>query len=144
MSWFRVVFSIALVPFLLVAAEGKGKYREYTVSIPNVQLAPGEVVVSFEIDITAGAIASVSEIPVGWYLNLDNDASWQTTVKANTQVGAASLSSKDLRELHFVVRKNEFGDLKFNLAGVVSVTKDYQKEKHLKLQMTDFTVTPKP
>ena len=103
------------------AAETTG---EYAVSIRNLPLSAGELIVSFQIDVTAGAIQSISNIPVGWHLVLNNDASWQTRIIANSTVGAASLQPDDLRKVQFVVKKNEFGDLKFELSGVVSVTKD--------------------
>ena len=142
MSRFVCLFSLALM--LLVSAGAAEKPAEYTVSISNVRVSAGESVVSFEIDVTAGAFESVSDVPVGWYLTVDNDASWQTKIKANTTVGAAALKPEDLRKLRFKVKKNEFGDLKFDLAGTVSVTKDYQKERPLHLKMSDFALTPKP
>jgi hypothetical protein len=142
LSRFVCLFSLALM--LLVSAGAAEKPAEYTVSISNVRVSAGESVVSFEIDVTAGAFESVSDVPVGWYLTVDNDASWQTKIKANTTVGAAALKPEDLRKLRFKVKKNEFGDLKFDLAGTVSVTKDYQKERPLHLKMSDFALTPKP
>ena len=144
MSFSKTVSAVSLLVTLLVVAAAAGQTAEYTVSIPSPQISTGELVVSFEIDVTAGAFQSVSNMPVGWYLVVDNDASWRTKIEANTTVGAASLKPEDPRKLRFVVRKNEFRDLKFELAGAVSVTKDYQKERRLQLKMSDFALTPMP
>ena len=114
----------------------------YIVSIPNLRASSGELVVAFEVDVTAGAIQSVSNLPVGWYFVLDNDASWHTKIKANSTVGAASLTPENLKKIQFVVKKNEFGDLKFELSGAVAVTKDYEKETQLPLKMSDFSLVP--
>jgi len=142
MSSSRLLSPFAMILLMVVNAAAAGKTDIYTVSIPNLRVSAGESVVSFEVDVTAGAIQSVSNIPLGWYFVVDNDASWLTKIKANSTVGAASLKPEDLRKVQFVVKKNEFGDLKFELSGVVSVTKDYKKERQLRLKMGDFALTP--
>ena len=129
---------------MLLPAGVAQKTAEYSVRIPGLRVAPGESVVSFEIYITAGAIQSVLNVPVGWYLVVDNDASWQTKIKANTTVGAAALKPEDFKRFRFLVKKNEFGDLKFELAGTVSVTKNFQQERPIQLKMSDFALTLKP
>jgi hypothetical protein len=139
----RVVTLLSAVMLtLLVDAGAAEKTDQYTASIRNLPVSGGEVVVSFEIDVIAGAIQSISNIPVGWHFVVDNDASWQTKLIAKATVGAASLQPEHLRNVQFVVKKNEFGDLKFELSGVVYVTKDYEKERRCHLKMGDFTLTP--
>jgi len=101
-------------------------------------------VVSFEVDVTAGAFESASNLPVGWYIAIDNDASWQTKITANTTVGAAALKPEEFEKLRFSIDKNESGGLKFRLSGIVSVTKDFQKSRPIPLKMGDFAVVPKP
>jgi len=137
---FLFLFCLVLLPISTGNAE---KVERYTVSIPHLRFFSGESVVSFEIDVSAGAIQSVANIPVGWYFVVDNDASWQTKITANSTVGAASLTAEEFKKLQFVIKKNEFGDLKFELSGAVSVTKDYEKEKQLALKMSDFAVAPR-
>ena len=99
-----------------------------------------EVEAPAEIDVDAGAIESLTNVPAGWYIGIDNDPSWHAKVKADTIVGAASMSPSDLRRIQAVIRKNEFGDLKFRLSGSVSITKDFEKETPLPLQMSDFAI----
>jgi hypothetical protein len=112
----------------------------FAVTIPESQLSHKERVVALEINVTAGAFQAVQTLPVGWYFALDNDASWMTELKANATVGSASLSADDFRKLTFVIRKNEFGDLKFDLSGTISVTTDFEMEHKRPLTMRDFSL----
>jgi hypothetical protein len=114
----------------------------YAISFSNLGASGDEVIVSLEIDVTAGAFVDILNLPVGWYITVDNDGSWQTEIKANTLVGAASLPPDKLKTLQFVIRKNEFEDLKFKVTGVVSLTKNYEKERQHKLNMSDFVINP--
>jgi hypothetical protein len=49
----------------------------YSISVPLLKTFAGERVVSFEIDLTAGTVQAVSNLPIGWYVVVDNDASWK-------------------------------------------------------------------
>jgi hypothetical protein len=55
------------------------KYRRflfpYSVSIPDLKITDGESVVSIEINVTAAAFETFENIPVGWYVVINNDAS---------------------------------------------------------------------
>lgn len=137
-------FGVSCCLFLVLAINTAGaqKSDRYTVSVANAKASNDESIVAFEIHVTAGAIKSVSDLPVGWYFTIDNDASWQTTVKANSMVGAASLRPDELKNLKFVIQKNEFGDLKFNLSGAVFVTRDFSKSRERPVSMSDFSLSP--
>lgn len=141
MKRLRLVLSCA---FLLALAPRIGSSEElrdvkYSISIPDLKIPDGESVISIEINVTAGAFATFENIPVGWYVVIDNDASWQVSIKANTTVGAASLAPDEFKQLRFVIikEKNPRG-LEFGLSGVVGVTKDYEKETALPLKMDNF------
>jgi hypothetical protein len=139
----RPVLCCALI-FALISSVGSSKAEKadkYNVSIPNLKIPACEVVVSLEITVTAGAFEAVDNMPVGWFFTIDNDASWQTNIKANTTVGAASLAAESLRNLHFIIRKKEFGDLRFSVSGMVSLTQNYEKAKALVLTTKDFGIT---
>jgi hypothetical protein len=102
----------------------------------------GERVGGFLIDVTAAAFESVSPLPVGWYFQLDNDASWNTYFKGQITVGAAALTAAQLKQLRFRVRKNEGGDVKFAVSGTVSLTEDFIQDRQVSLQIGDFAITP--
>jgi hypothetical protein len=134
-----LAFSLFLLSTSMRAAPRK---EDLGVSVSNLSISTGEVIVSFEIDVTAGAIKSISNVPVGWYIIVDNDPSWQTKIKGNVRVGSASLSVEDFRKLQFVVEKNEFGDLSFGLSGLAFVTSDYNKQKQVPIMTADFAIVP--
>ena len=113
----------------------------YSVSVQQLKgAAKEERVVSFEFKVAAGAIRSVSNVPVGWKIVIDNDPSWQTTVRASVVVGSAALQPEDLRSVRLTVEKNEFGDLKFAVSGVVSLTGNFESERGVQLAMQDFAI----
>ena len=115
MSYARFAVLLAGILVVFAGVESSQQIAKYSVSIPDLKVANGERVVSLEIDIRAGAVESVSNIPVGWNFVIDNDPSWQPKITATTIVGGASLTPSDLKKIQFTVRKNEFGDLKFGL-----------------------------
>jgi hypothetical protein len=112
----------------------------YSISVPLLKTSAGERVVSFEIDVTAGTVQAVSNLPMGWYVVVDNDASWQTKVTANTTVGAAALSPEQFQKIQLVVKKDETYS-KFAVSGTISVTKDFEKKRHIQLKVEEFGVT---
>ncbi len=122
-----------------VAQNTSHKGETVSVSVSHLVSSAGERVVSFEIEVTAGTVQAASNLPIGWYVVVDNDASWRTKVKGNTTVGAAALSADDFQKIRLTVKKDE-AYLKFALSGMVSVTKDFQKERRVALKMDDFAM----
>jgi len=55
-------------------------------------------------------------------------------------VGAAALSPEQFQKLQLMVKKDETHS-KFAVSGTVSVTKDFEKERHIQLKMEEFGVT---
>lgn len=144
MSFHRLV-TLALLLLLIgspVDIRSAEKKEALSLSISGLEALDDEMIVSFSISVTAGAFQSIENIPIGWYLSIDNDASWQTKIKANTIVGAASISTKDFKRIKLIIIKNEFMDLKFALSGVVSLTKDYEKERQVPLRLSNFSIVP--
>jgi hypothetical protein len=131
-----VISSSAAAPHGATAALG----NTYSISVPLLRTSAGERVVSFEIDLAAGTVQAVSNLPIGWYVVVNNDASWQTKVTANTTVGAAALSPEQFQKILLVVKTDETYS-KFAVSGTVSVTKDFKKERRLQLKMEEFGVT---
>ena len=135
----------ALIALLLVAslvAVAQNAYANETVSlcIPHVATAGGERIVGFEIALTGGMVRSVSNLPLGWYLELDNDPSWHTTIKGNIRVGAAALDSKELRKLRITIQKDTTLS-KFAVSGKVALTTDSEKTRNIVLAADDFEVS---
>lgn len=137
----RLLCLLTVLLLLVANASAAGKVETCAVSISNLSTSSGEVITGIEIDVTAGMIQAVLNLPEGWYLVVDNDASWRTKITGNTTVGAASLSPAKLKKLRLVIRKDATY-LPFKLSGAVSITKDYEKERKVELKMSNFAVTP--
>jgi hypothetical protein len=135
---------LAAALMLLATPPQAQQDQTYTVSVQALQARADEVVVSFEIDVLAGAFDSVSKLPVGWYVDLDNDPSWNTKLKASIRVGAAALKPDELKKLRFRLRKNEFRGARFTVSGTVALTTDFATNRQVPLQMSDFSVVQDP
>jgi hypothetical protein len=114
-----------------------------SVSISRVETSVKERIVSFEVDLTSAMIKSVSNVPKGWYVAIDNDASWQTKVTGNALVGAAAVSPEELKQIRFVVERDESLS-KFAVTGSVSVTENFEQTRHVQLRNSDFEVGSSP
>lgn len=138
------IFSISVIfacAWLAVSCQAE-QTEMISLSFGKLDLKKNEQIVSFTVTVRAGSIASIEHIPPGWSLNLDNDASWTSILKATTTVGAASLSQADLSNIQLLVKKNEFGDIKFGTEADVAVTADYATERTLEAILV--TISPKP
>ncbi len=136
------LFSLCLILSLLaIDAVADGPQRS-TLSVQTIKVEAGERIVSFEIRIAAGAFRTISDLPLGWTVDIDNDASWHTKVGGSLMVGAAALSPEELKKLKFLIEKNEFEDLKFQIEGTLVVTKDFDKTRNIQLNSSDFRLTP--
>ena len=137
-----LLFSLCLILSLLsINAVAAGPQRS-TLSVQTIKVMAGERIVSFEIRITAGAFRTISDLPLGWTVDIDNDASCHTKVAGSLMVGAAALSPEELKKLKFLMEKNEFEGLKFQIEGTVSVTEDFVKTRNIQLNSTNFRLTP--
>ncbi len=129
---------------VMAAAQNTGKTKEtLSLRISHVQTTKGERIVGFEIEVTSGMVRSVSNLPIGWYVQVDNDASWNTTIKGNVSVGAAALEPDELREVCITVSRDTTKDQNpFAVLGTVAVTTDFEKTRKLPLATADFEVLP--
>jgi len=113
------------------------------VSLPDLKGPPGARVVGFCINLTAAGVYRIEHIPMGWSVEIDNDASWRTVIKGSVQVGAAALNFDDFRDF-LIIQKNEFGDEKFTIAGQLVLTRDFVHQSVKNLAARDFEVRELP
>lgn len=111
-----------------------------SVSISHLETSAKERVVLFEVDLTAAMVKSVTNVPKGWYIVVDNDASWWTKVTGNVLVGAAAVSPEELKQIRLVVEKDESLS-KFAVTGSVSVTENFEETRRVQLLSSDFAVS---
>jgi hypothetical protein len=98
--------------------------QKYPVSIPSLKLADGERVVGFEIHVESGKVAAAPNIPIGWSVSIDNDASWNTSLKALVPVGAAAWDDKFFRKF-VIVEREDRNKAPLSVHCDISVTKDF-------------------
>jgi hypothetical protein len=139
----KICFRIAcLSPLLLMGLScGSGdKPDVYAISIPNLHVDSSSSIVALELNINAGSVLAVQNIPIGWILNINDDVSWRTKIKGNTTLGAASLAADELKRLTFIVRRNETEHFQFDISGTATISKPFQKRQDIPLTLKDFSL----
>ena len=127
----------AILGLLDVSEAARG--QTLSVSIPTLHATSKERVVGFEIHVTSGRIAELPKVPIGWDVSIDNNASWNTEIKASSTVGAAALDPTFFRDF-LVVEKNGSLSVPFDIRGEVVVTQDFATERRIKIAIKDFTL----
>lgn len=138
---------IAVVATLLLAEPGASAHpqdfdsRFVAVSLPALRLAKGERVVGFHMDVVSGRIAQISDLPIGWDIEIANDPSWNTSVDGSIRVAPASLDASFFRD--FVLIEKEAGaDRPFAIKGEVDVLADFAKVRKIPVVMKDVSLRP--
>ncbi|MGA2086665.1 MAG: hypothetical protein ABSG60_14235 [Terracidiphilus sp.] len=139
--WFTRSLSLILITLAQMCLPVHA--QKYSVSIPSLKLTANERVVGFEIHVNSGRIARVPNIPIGWSLSIDNDASWTTSIKALVTVGAASLDAKFFRRF-VVIEKNGSLGVPFSVRCDVIVTKDFKTERHIEVAPKELILEQLP
>lgn len=141
-SW-EYLRSVVVVLAILVLASLIGAQllpgQAVSVSIPNLQNTARERVVGFELHIMSGRIAAVPNVPIGWHISIDNDASWNTVIKASATVGAAALTRDFFRKFVVIERNTSLG-APFSVHGEVAVTKNFATERRIRIGMADLAM----
>ncbi len=110
-----------------------------SVSIPNLRMAAKERVVGFELHITSGRIAALPNVPIGWHIAIDNDASWDPAIKASSTVGAAALDRDFFRKFLMIEKDTPLGT-PFDVHGEIDVTNNFETARRIKIRMADLTL----
>jgi hypothetical protein len=141
------LLAIALTTSLLLVSEAAERivgaaspHRQFvSVSLPALRIAAGERVVGFEFEVTSGRIAQITDIPIGWNISVDNDASWDTKIHASVLVAAAALDGSCFKEFA-VIEKEGNTERPFEIKGKIDVSTDFSKVREIQVRMKDFTV----
>ncbi len=125
----------------LLFGDVMGHSQTLSVSIPALHLTGKERITGFEIHVRSGMIARLPKMPKGWSISIDNDPSWNTTIRGSIAVGAAAVDSDFFRDFLVVeVEDNSFEHLPFDLKGEVDVNEDLVDGRRIKLVNKDFFV----
>jgi hypothetical protein len=104
-----------------------------TLSFEGLSIAAEERVVGFELHVNAGRIYAIREIPAGWSVTVHNAASWDATLTAQVEIGAAALDATFLSGL-ISLEMHETGASAFDVSGTVFVTHDFASAREIALQ----------
>jgi hypothetical protein len=140
--WSIAVYVAVVLSCVSLGAQTKSiphNDQRYTLTFPNLRTVPGERVVGFSVNVDSGRIASVPEVPIGWSIAINNDASWNTKLTATVEVGAAALDAGFFRDF-VVIEKSSLGGGPFAVRCEVVVTKDFKSERHIQIERNDLAL----
>ena len=131
------------IALFVVAGVAIGSAAErYTVSISAPQVPAGQSVVSFEINLVGASFVNIINVPRGWQVAIDNDPSWQTSIKGSVLVGAAWVSPAALAKMRFVIERSPDPKLTLKLSGTIASSKNYDTTTNVTLTTKDFKLEP--
>ncbi len=97
----------------------------------------------FEVKVHAGRIASLPAVPIGWYLTIDNDPSWNTRMSGSIAVGAAALDLRFFRDF-IAVERGSLPGLELEVTAEIVVSEDFQTVRHIPIRMNDLILKKLP
>lgn len=115
--------------------------RLVSVSLPVLHISKGERIVGFHFDVVAGRVAQLSDVPIGWDIEIANDPSWNTTVNGSIRVASAALDASFFR--HFaLLEKEPDADRPFAITGEIDVSTDFASARKIQVTTKDFSIRP--
>jgi len=135
----RPTVVLAAVVSVLLSWGSVVQGQTISLSIPSLHATSKDRVVGFEFHLKSGRIAQLPNVPIGWNVSVDNDASWNTVIKASSTVGAAAVDPSFFRNF-LVVEKNESLGIPFDVEGEVVLTEDFTAEKRVKVGVKDLVM----
>jgi hypothetical protein len=134
------LFSCLAVTILLMPVVLRAQ-RTFVVSAPKLSLQPGERVVGFEFHLRAARVAGLEDAPIGWSVLIDNDPSWNTSLRATVDVGSAALDGSFFHRF-LRIQKADPPLVPFEITGSIHVTRDFSETREIKLEPKDFHFAP--
>jgi len=121
------ILIFVIVPIIASFAPGDALSGDlFSVSVKNIVLARGERIANFELSVKAGRIYSLSHVPWGWEIYIDNQPSWNTRVSGGVVVGAAGLYLDFFEEEFLVIEKDADDPQAFRIELVLYVTTNFE------------------
>jgi hypothetical protein len=107
-------------------------HRQFvSVSLPALDIGAGERVVGFDFEVTSGRIAEITDMPIGWNISVDNDASWNTNIHASVLVAAAALDGSFFKDFAAIEREGN-AEIPFEIRGKIDVSTDFSKVREIR------------
>ena len=113
----------------------------YTLSVTNLSLDKGERIVAYRVKITAGGVYSIPHLSQGWTVTINNEGSWDSTIKGGITIGAAA---EDLNYFNdfLVIAKMPGVTSTIGVEMEIFTTKDFIQEKRIVVQKNQIILTP--
>jgi hypothetical protein len=140
--YYRILSLVVSVSFLLLPTTALSG-QILSLSIKNIQLDANERIVGFELKVISGGIRSIGHTPMGWSIQIDNDASWNTVMKGNVEVGSAALDAAFFKDF-VMIEKAPQTEPPFNIEMILITTTDFKKEKRYSLKENDLLLRYRP
>lgn len=98
------LFLLLSVLFVPVPVCPGAELERYRLSLLDLDIQETERIDSFTVSISHGDVISLTKIPAGWSIHIDNAPPWKTTVSGSISVGAAALTRQEVGFFkHFLV-----------------------------------------
>lgn len=69
----------------------------YCLGLKNLDLSPGERVSKFDLRITSGIVVGFPRVPLGWQIEIDNEANWMPEISGIAIEQAADLEEREFK-----------------------------------------------
>ena len=103
-----------------------------TVRIKHIDLH-GSRIAALRIEIRNAAIESISNLPRGWSMDIENNPMPYAVLSGNTAVGAAAMDSRDLSRIVIRITEDKNGLQEFRLECSISTTKEFDEFQELNI-----------
>jgi hypothetical protein len=108
-----------------------------SVSITKLPFNGHERVVGFEVKLTSAGVHALPQIPMGWGIYVDNDASWNTTIRGLVGVGAAALYAESFKDF-VIIERAPHKEPEFKVEIEIATTADFVKERRHIIRMEEL------
>ena len=145
---------LALLPALVLFASGlslagsgspakEDPERQFLwLSLPSLKVDPSERIVAFHFAVQSGRIARVSDLPIGWNIEVDNDPSWNTRLSGSIRVASAALDASFFR--HFMLIEKETNpEQPLSVNGNIDVSGNFSTTRKIPVDWRDFAIHPR-
>jgi hypothetical protein len=104
----------------------------------RLALNRNEQIIGFVIEISGGGFESISPLPKGWRITIDNKALRHTVLHAELSFGSEVMNIEEMQKIVIKLVSAEFEGMPFRIGGYLLVTVDMASERHATLTPQNF------
>ena len=103
----------------------------------HLRLQPAEEIIGFEIEVSGGGFESISSLPKGWRIAIDNKSVLQTRLSADLAFGSERMNAAQMQDVVVTLSSIELENQTFRVTGHLLVTNG-ASERRLSLTSQNF------